>query len=139
MTHGHVSRGKAWLLVILSSGFVLMGIFVMVVVGDVGAGLGATVFFGACLVVGIVQLVSLSRGGTGQPTSPAGVLAMAVGSFLLGVGCLVMALLAVLSPESMASWRSPLLAVVIGAVGTVFFGGGSGLLAVRAISLMVRR
>ena len=139
MSRGPVTRGKAWLLVILSSGFVLMGIFVMVVVGDVGAGLGATVFFGACLVVGIVQLVSLSRGGTGEPTSPAGVLAMAVASFVLGVACLVMAALAVISPESVPSWRSPLLALVIGTIGAVFFGGGSGLLAVRAISLMVRR
>ncbi len=127
------------MLTILSGGFVLAGLFVMVVVGDVGAGLASTVFFGACLVVGIAQLVSLGRGGTGQPSSPAGLLAMAVGSFLLGVGCLVMALVAVLSPESMASWRSPLLAVAIGGVGAVFFGGGSGLLAVRAISLAVRR
>lgn len=139
MRHGQASRGKAWLLTISSAGFVLAGIFVMTVVGDLGAGLGATVFFGACLIVGIVQLVSLSRGGTGEPSGPAGLLAMAVGSFLLGVGCLVMALVAVLSPESMPSWRSPLLAVVVGTVGAVFFGGGSGLLTVKALALALRR
>lgn len=139
MTQPPVSRGKAWLLTLLSAGFVLLGCFVMVVVGDLGAGLGSVVFFGACFVVGVIQLVSLSRGGTGEPTGPAGLLAMAAASFLLGLGCLIMGLVAILSPESMASWRSPLLAVVVGAVGTVFFGGGSGLLVVKALSLMIRR
>lgn len=139
MTQPPVSRGKAWTLVVLSAGFVLLGCFVMVVVGDMGAGLGATIFFGAGLVVGIVQLVSLNRGGTGQPSGPAGLLAMAAASFVLAVSCLVLGLLPFVSPDSLASWRSPLLGVVMGAVGTVFFGGGSGLLAVKAVGLMLRR
>lgn len=131
--------GKPWGLTLISGVFVVAGIFVIVVVGDVGAGLMGVVFFGGCGLVGLVQLISLYRGGSGEPTGPAGLVAMAAASFALGVGSLVMLLVAVTDPESFDSWRSPLLAAVVGGVGTVFFGGGSGIIAVRAISLVGRR
>lgn len=128
------------MLTLLSGVFVLAGLFVITVVGDIGAGLTAIVFFGACGLVGLVQLISLYRGGTGEPTGPAGMLAMAAASFALGVGCLLMFLLAATGASSITqSWRSPLVAAAAGAVGTIFFGGGSGLLAVRAIDIARRR
>lgn len=133
------SRGEAWGLTLVSGLFVLAGIFIIVVVGDVAIGAVSIVFFGAGLIVGLMQLVSLARGGSGEPTGPVGLLLMAVASFLLGVACLALLLLAIVDWGSIASpGRSPLVAALAGAVGTVFFGGGSGLLAVRALFLLRR-
>lgn len=134
------SRGEAWALTIISGLFVLAGIFVIGVVGEPAVGLLSIVFFGATLVVGLLQLVSLHRGGTGEPAGPVGLLVMAAASFLLGVACLMLALVAIITPESLSSpGRSPLVGAVAGAVGTIFFGGGSGLLVVRAVVVARRR
>ncbi len=134
------SRGEAWALTLISMLFVLAGVFLIVVTGETGTGLVAIVFFGACLVVGLVQLASHGRGGGGRPTGPVALLVMALASFALGVACLLMLGLALVEPESIASpSRSPVVAVVVGAVGTVFFGGGSGVIAVSAIYAARRR
>lgn len=134
------SLPRAVALTVISGLFVLAGIFVMTVVGDAGTGLVAVVFFGACLLVGLVQIGSLSRGGDGEVTGPFGLLVMALASFVMGVGCLILLLLAVTDPGTIASpARSPLVAAIIGAIGTVFFGGGSGLIAVKAIVAARRR
>lgn len=133
------SRGEAWGLTVVSGLFVLAGLFLIIVVGEIAIGAVGIVFFGAGLIVGPMQLVSLARGGSGEPTGPVGLLLMAGASFLLGLACLMLLLFAIVDWDSVSSpGRSPLLAALAGAVGTVFFGGGSGLLAVRAL-FMLRR
>lgn len=128
------SRGEAWALTAVSALFVLAGAFVITVVGEPAIGAVTILFFGATLVVGVLHLIGTLRGGTGEPAGPLALLVMAAASFLLGVACLLLLLGALLDWESVSSpGRSPLVAAVAGAAGTLLFGGGSGLLVVRAI------
>lgn len=128
------SRREAWGLTLVSGLFVIAGIFLITVVGAVAIGAVSILFFGAGIIVGSTHLVGTKRGGHGQPTGPLGLLVMAAASFLLGVACLLLALFAVLDWQEVSSpGRSPLVAALAGVAGTVFFGGGSGILVVRAI------
>lgn len=128
------SRREAWGLTLISGLFVIAGLFLVTVVGAVAIGAVSILFFGAGLIVGTSHLVSTRRGGLGRPTGPLGLLVVAAASFLLGVACLLFALFAVLDWQAVSSpGRSPVVAALAGVAGTVFFGGGSGILVVRAV------
>lgn len=129
------SRREAWGLTGISALFVLTGILLLAVEGVSAIAVVAIVFFGACLLVGVVQLVGLHRGGSGEPTGPLALLVMATASFLFAIACLLLLLFAVLDWEGLntSPGRSRALAALAGGVGTVFFGGESGVLVVRAV------
>lgn len=118
-------RREAILLVLVSSLFVLAGA-VMWVVAGAAIGLVSVVFFGACFLAGVMQLV--------QPGSPrvAGWIGV-IAALLMGAGC-GMLMLAILTGEFDGSpGRSPLLGVIVGGIGLVFFGGGGLLLLLRML------
>lgn len=128
---------EARALTFISGLFVIAGPFV-VASGDTLMGVTAVFFFGGCMLVGIVQW----RGGLAHRDGTAGddrgpSMLMPAAALLMGVGCLAIFILALLSWETFATDsrlpREVLLAA--GGVGTILFGGGSVLLFFRAVTV----
>lgn len=99
--------------------------------GSVGLGLTAVLFFGACLLAGVLNWWSISaelRGKDNEATAKVFVVAMMGISVLLGLGCLGAFVVA------LAGWNAfgfattakfpRAVVLVAGAVGTVLFIGG---------------
>lgn len=118
-------RREAILLVLVSTGFVVTGGVLWLATGS-AIGLVCVVFFGACFLAGVMQLV-----GPGSPRA-AGWIGV-VAALLMGAGCGMLMLLVLAGGVELSPGRSPLVAVIAGGVGLVFFGGGGVLLLVRML------
>ncbi|YAL83975.1 hypothetical protein ACMYYO_03975 [Dermacoccaceae bacterium W4C1] len=115
-------RRKAWLMLALSLAFVAAGV-AMALDGEVLAGAGAAVFFGAVALVAIAMLSDEQVGGY----------LLLLGAIVMGIGCLLIFLLAWLSPESISRRRSPELVMVAAAAGVALFLGGGIFALIRGL------
>lgn len=117
-------RREAVLLIIVSSVFVLAGLILLIGPGLI-LGVFVAIFFAACLVAGIMELV-------GRDTRRGLVLGI-IGALLLTLSCGLLVALTVVGVIIDAPGRSQALATITAAVGVVFFGGGAVLLIIRYI------
>lgn len=131
---------EARLLVLISALFVAGGVW-MLTMGELAFGLATTLFFSACLIVGVVMWVGerTNRRGDGRSGRTAErlfALLMPAAALLMGLGCLALLILTLMDPDwpdtGTAARYSPALIIGASLVGTVLFGGGSVLLLIRA-------
>lgn len=127
-----MSRFRAFLLTLVSLLFVAGGVFI-VTRDPANAGLawGVIAFFGACALVGALQLLPKQRAIpsdadelTLQP-SRLHIIGMAIGSLAMGAGCFMIA--------PLASRDGDTFVTIVAYVGAAFFGLGAFLVAWRAI------
>lgn len=118
-----MSRGSGVALVIGSTLFVIAGAALWFMTGQL-IGLTSLLFFGACLLTGILSLIDLT------PRTRA--LATAGAAILMGAGCGALAVLGAVGGFD-TTWRSSSFAAVIGGIGLIFFGGGGVVLLIRAL------
>ena len=105
-------------LIVVSALFVLAGLAIGIAQpAERGMALATVLFFGGCLVVGLLK--------RGLVTSPR---VMGVASILMGLGAGVMAWLAQDGREGL--WPTPWV-LVMGVAGLLFFGGGGLMLLIR--------
>lgn len=133
-------RREAVWLIVLSSLFVVVGIFVSVS-GELWIGVPTSAFFSSCLIAGIAEYRSLQRAPNAFGPRRY-LLAMTVAAYMMGTACVIFLGAALFSWESLDafhSWRSPTLLIVTAAIGSVFFGGGAVLLTVHAARRRRRR
>lgn len=122
-TAARKERREAILLTLGSAAFVAAGAFLWSI-GSPGIGLVGIVFFGACMLAGIMQLTK---------SKPARAWLGVSAALILGVGCGLL-MLHGLSDGFQESARRPReVAIVVGGVGLVFFGGGGLLLLFRVL------
>lgn len=116
-------RRTAIKLIVVSALFVIAGA-VILFVGRAPMGLLALLFFGGCLIAGVMMLVG--------PDTRAGQLLAIVGALGMGAGS---ASLAIMSMAGVSlGWRGhPAVAIPLGLIGGIFFGGGGILLLIRMI------
>lgn len=100
-----------------------LGAAIFFVGGEV-MGLLAVLFFGGCLITGVMILV-------GTETRAGKILAI-LGCLGMGGGCLTLGILS-LSGAPLGPRGHPAVAVPIGLIGGIFFGGGGILLLVRLV------
>ena len=106
----------------MSAVFVAASIFSLFVIGQL-IGLVSLLFFGACLVAGIIM-----RGDPDSPTTRP--LALCV-SLVLALACVLMFVFTLFAMGTMATnWSQPVV-LIISAVGFVFFGIGGVVAQVR--------
>lgn len=129
-THRQVERREGIKLSLVSLLFVVGGGFLWFGLGQ-PMGLVAIAFFGACLLVGLVQI-----GGT---DTRVGRWALVVGALVLGLGCGLAALVMFVDPGAAPPGRSAALGVIVGVVGFGFFFGGGLLVLIRRMSGRDRR
>ncbi|HIT77111.1 MAG TPA: hypothetical protein IAA98_16150 [Candidatus Avipropionibacterium avicola] len=116
-------RRTAIMLIVVSALFVIAGTAIWVAGGD-PMGLLAMLFFGGCLIAGVMMLVG--------PYTRAGQILAILGALGMGAGCASLAIMAMAGVP--LGWRGhPAVAIPIGLIGAIFFGGGGILLLVRAI------
>ncbi len=106
--------------------------------GSVGLGVAAVLFFGACLLFGILNWWSTEaelRGTDSEATTKAFVIALLGISVLLGLGCLAAFGLALIGWDQFSFATTVMfpraLVLVAGLVGGVFFIGGPIVLVLR--------
>ncbi|WP_256839085.1 hypothetical protein [Ornithinimicrobium faecis] len=120
-----MSRGRSIMLVVGGAIFVALGVLIWVVdPSSRPVAVAAILFFGACLAVGLLELL----GGRLSPVARARV--MGVIAMLMGVGCAALGVVA--WNDHNAFNRGPWqLSVGVGVVGLIFFGLGGLLLFIR--------
>ncbi len=129
-----MNRGKDIGLTLISLAFVAMGIFLLVQ-GDPEdrlMAIGVTAFFGACALVGLMQLIPSERitldtdGGFTIKPDRIQMLGMAVGALGMAAGC------AIFAPIAANEGRQ--VVALAGYAGTLFFGLGGLFLIWRALT-----
>lgn len=129
-----MNRGKDIGLTLISLAFLAMGIFLLVQ-GDPEdrlMAIGVTAFFGACALVGLMQLIPSERitldtdGGFTIKPDRIQMLGMAVGALGMAAGC------AIFAPIAANEGRQ--VVALAGYAGTLFFGLGGLFLVWRALT-----
>ena len=109
-------RREGSLLILVSSAFVIVGIVLFVGTGH-PIGLVCLLFFGGCLLVGVMKVV-------GEEKLPGRIL-LVVASFVAAAGCAVGAIVTGSGHSIAAGWRSaPVFEFVVMLAGLLLFGGG---------------
>ena len=129
-----MNRGKDLLLTLGSLAFVACGIFLLVS-GDPEdrlVAIGVTLFFGACAIVGLMQLIPRERivldadGGFTIKPDRIQMIGMAIGALGMAAGCYIFAPIAAAENRQVVS--------LAGYAGTLFFGLGGLFLIWRAFT-----
>lgn len=109
-------RREGSLLIVVSAAFVIVGTILFAATGH-PVGLVCLLFFGGCLLVGVVKVVGEER--------LAGRILLVVASFVAAAGCAVGAIVTGSGDSIAASWRAaPAVEFVIMLAGLLLFGGG---------------
>lgn len=121
-----VPRWKAALLTLVSVALVVVGVILLIEGGaeDRLMAIGTVAFFGACAIVGVVHVLP-GVPEYGPPTGRGPMLAMALASVGLAIGCFFAA------PAAQADGRGAL--AVTAYFGTAFFGLGALVIAWQAM------
>lgn len=129
-----MKRGKDIGLTLGSLAFVAIGVFLLIE-GDPSdrlMALGVTLFFGACAIIGLMQLVPRERivldadGGFSIKPDRIQMLGMAVGALGMAAGCYIFA--------PIAAYENRQLVSLVGYAGALFFGLGGLFLIWRALT-----
>lgn len=132
---------EARLLTLASALFVAAGVWLLLD-GDTGFGLVTTLFFSACLIVGIALWATEStahRGGSrgGRAMDRFFALLMTAAALLMGLGSFALLITTLADPariyEGTAFRYTPGQALIASLVGTVLFGGGFVVLLIRGL------
>lgn len=124
---------ESWGLVLVSAVFVVTGVVLLFVAASPAMPIAAIVFFGACGIMGVTQLVEQRQEKRGSPSDSAlPVWAAAFASAMIAVACGAL-LVAVANGTDNISFIYQGFAAPAAIAGILFFGGGAVYLVVRLL------